>query len=471
MSDLVIAEVLLNKPTWLVVMLTARPVQLPGLLALTIFVLASTASRGAFLKQKASTTSLLESKARSNFFIKSICETGLEIDLRRHNKLTDSSKCIDEVLKDTHDLVMSESSLTLMDVLAYQHEDGCRGKTFRSEEQKQQCLWTNPNWVRKIANILSITAHMILKHAMMYTIDVFDKFWSTDIKPKLFTRSGTRILSLYEHSVFDLVERRLKEELLQTHGQSCAGLPYVGVSLGIHVSFPLSELCNFGIRGLLEYTMFRVKTQVRTFGERSKLSKDENIRAVGKSALALLSPIKEKLAKLESSKVWLSVLQADASLCDNIDEDTARISCMSDTLHANFITLIAKGFDNFDTPLHKKLKSVVASINTVLLRDQYAPLIDPRSRHEGEGFCSPSDLDDSERESDVCCHLPEKACVNQERFNTGPRCKWNADPLESLESVVAEVQFCKEEWKKQLLADGYSPKHLRLKKRRKKTEG
>ena len=79
MSDLVIAEVLLNKPTWLVVMLTARPVQLPGLLALTIFVLASTASRGAFLKQKASTTSLLESKARSNFFIKSICETGLKL--------------------------------------------------------------------------------------------------------------------------------------------------------------------------------------------------------------------------------------------------------------------------------------------------------------------------------------------------------------------------------------------------------
>jgi hypothetical protein len=448
-------------------MRTGCPLQL----AWTIFVLVSTASRGALLKQKESTTSLLESEASSNFFMKSICETGLEIDLRRDNKLTDSSKCIDEVLQNTHDLVMNGGSLTLMDILAYQHEDGCRGKTFRSEEQKQQCLWTNPNWVRKIANILSITAHMILKHAMMYTVDVFDKFWATDIKPKLFTRSGTRILSLYEHSIFDLVERRLKEELLQAHGQSCSGLPYVGVSLGIHVSFPLSELCNFGIRGLVEYTMFRVKTQVRTFGERSKLSKDENIRALGTSALALLSPIKEKLAKLDSTKVWLNVLKVDASLCDNIDEDTARTRCLSDTLHANFITLIAKGFDNFDTPLHNKLKSVVASINTVLLRDHYAPLIDPRTRREGEGFCSPLDLDDPERESDVCCHLPETACMKQENFKTGARCKWNADSLESLESVVPEVQFCKEEWRKHLLADGFSQKHLRLKERRKNRIG
>ena len=96
-----------------------------------------------------------KSERGPNFFIKSICETGLEIDSKMNNKLSESSKCIDEVLQNTHNMVVSGGPLTLIDVLAYQHEDGCRGKPFRSEQEKQNCLWTNPNWIRKIANIIS----------------------------------------------------------------------------------------------------------------------------------------------------------------------------------------------------------------------------------------------------------------------------------------------------------------------------
>ena len=134
-----------------------------------------------------------------------------------------------------------------------------------------------------------------------------------------------------------------------------------------------------------------------------------------------------------------------------MEDNVARASCLSDTLYGNFVSLIAKGFDNIDKALHTKLKFIVSSINTLLFRDRYHPLVNPRSRSEGDGFCSPAEIESTAGDDDVCCHLPKKACVDQKKFADGPNCKWNSDGLDSLEDSAPEVKYCKTLWQRNYL--------------------